>query len=286
MPKNIIIEKDINHQCQVSRLLNGRLNIHQDYGLWICSSVIDNGSLAYRTPKPRYYECYAVSQLIEEKGWFWTKEQGKKNFSAGEAVIVLPRVIQDYSGYGKYYREDSVCFAGPIADSLVQSGILQTGIYKVGKLRRLLPIIEQAANPARDSQIKANIALQQYLIDIYLENQQKKSLQKDEIIDKLIQKIIISPGRWWSVETMSEMCNLSKNHFTRVFKQKTGLTPKAYIDRLKMNSAIDLLSTTDKSIARIADSLGYKDQFHFSRRFKELKGLSPQVFRDNSYPEG
>lgn len=282
MPKNIIVERDNEKQCQVSRLLNGRLQIHKDYGLWICSSIISNKVPAHKTPKPRYFQCYAVSQVLEGKGWFWTEGQNKKVFSAGEALIVFPDMIQDYNGCGDYYLEDSICFAGPVADSLAKSGILQPGIYKVGKLRRLIPIIEQAADPARNSQIKANIALQQYLIDIYLENQQKKNLQKDEVVDNLIQGIIASPENWWPVETMAEMCNMSRSHFIRVFKQKTGLTPKAYIDRVKINIATDLLSTTNKTIADIAESLGYNDQFHFSRRFKELKSLSPQAFRGNS----
>ena len=217
MPKNVIIKRDHEQQCYVSQLISGRLKIHQDYGLWISSYVIDNWSSSYKKPRPRYFEFYAISHLVEGKGWFWTKEHGEKIISAGEAVIVFPGMIHDYSGFGEYYREDSVCFLGPIADSLAKSGILHTGIYKVGKLRRLIPIIELASNPARDSQVKANIALQQYLIDIHFENQRQKDFQKDEAIGELIRKIIASPESWWPVETMAEMCNLSKKSFQSCF---------------------------------------------------------------------
>ncbi len=280
-PRNIKIKRDPVRKCQYSKLNDGRLQIHQDYGLWICSWIKENKVPAHKVPKPRYFQCFAISQIIKGKGWLWTEEEGKKFFSAGEAIIVFPDMLQDYNGVGSYYLEDSVCFTGPIADSLVKSGILRPGIFKVGSLRRLLPIIELAENPAKDAQIKANIELQHYLVNIYLENQQRNTTNKTEIVDKMLKQIIAAPENKWAAEMMADMCNLSKSHFSRVFKERTGITPKAYVDRLKMEAAAEQLTTTQKSIADIAIYFGFNDQFHFSRRFKEVKGVSPLVFRNS-----
>ncbi len=78
---------------------------------------------------------------------------------------------------------------------------------------------------------------------------------------------------------MSEYCNLSENHFRTLFKKRTGMSPKIYIDKLKNQKAKDLLITTNDNIAEIANQLGYLDPFHFSRRFKELTGYAPDHYR-------
>ena len=71
--------------------------------------------------------------------------------------------------------------------------------------------------------------------------------------------------------------DLTKDYVRRIFKQKTGLTPNAYLNRLRIEKAKKLLSkTSDKmSIKQIADSCGFNDQYYFSRTFKRAEGVSP-----------
>ncbi len=72
---------------------------------------------------------------------------------------------------------------------------------------------------------------------------------------------------------------LSKAHLVRVFKKSTGLPPQRYFNRLKMDTARDLLKRTDMSLARIAEQLSFCDEFYFSRVFKKYTGVSPHHFR-------
>ncbi len=46
-----------------------------------------------------------------------------------------------------------------------------------------------------------------------------------------------------------------------------------------MARARELLLTTDRSIADIAEEVGYPDQFYFSRQFQAVTGSSPRHFR-------
>lgn len=52
-----------------------------------------------------------------------------------------------------------------------------------------------------------------------------------------------------------------------------------YLTELRMLEAQQLLSETDKSIAEIAEEVGYTDDKYFSRAFKKYSGLKPKDYR-------
>ncbi|MBR2363955.1 MAG: helix-turn-helix transcriptional regulator, partial [Lentisphaeria bacterium] len=176
------------------------------------------------------------------------------------------------------YCEDCINFCGPVADMLMRSGVLTTGVFHMGRIRKVLPILEYASSPSLDSQIKANIELQKLLTDIYFESR-KHFIGENTLLDELLQNIQSDPEKWWSVKEMADMCNLSVDQMRRIFVKKTGLLPKIYIDRQKLTCAADFLLHSRCSIREVAEKFGYRDQYHFSRRFKALMGLSPLTYR-------
>lgn len=74
--------------------------------------------------------------------------------------------------------------------------------------------------------------------------------------------------------------NLSKYHFTRMFKQKTGYSPVEYFNRLKIQKACELLDTTNYSIKEISDVLSFSSPFYFSEVFKKITGYSPKKYKN------
>lgn len=67
--------------------------------------------------------------------------------------------------------------------------------------------------------------------------------------------------------------------FIQNFKKITQVTPAQYILSLRINNAMNLLDSTDYSIAKIATSVGYDNALYFSRLFKRHTGLSPREYR-------
>jgi AraC-like DNA-binding protein len=275
-----LIKVDTNYSGDLSvyRLIKGWQKIHEDYGLWICFGNTDNPSQVHQKPIPRYFEFYNISHLIKGHGWFWTPEEGAKTFEAGQAVMLIPGMVHDYSGFD-CYEEEFICFTGPIADHLFKSGIIKPGIVNIGNLRVLLPIIEMASLPDRNSQIKANIALQELIVKIYFENHTGFLNPEDDRIGKLLHEFISHPEKWWTVTEMAEIANLSLNQFINKFTDHTGLTPKKYIDAFKIRMAAEMLHSSRETLASVAKKLGYRDPFHLSRRFKEITGVSPADYR-------
>ncbi|MBX5195112.1 MULTISPECIES: AraC family transcriptional regulator [unclassified Rhizobium] len=65
----------------------------------------------------------------------------------------------------------------------------------------------------------------------------------------------------------------------RRFTLETGLPPKAFQLRVRMDHAKQLLATTDQKIETVAAMVGLDDPFYFSRVFHEREGCSPREFR-------
>lgn len=65
----------------------------------------------------------------------------------------------------------------------------------------------------------------------------------------------------------------------RRFTLETGLPPKAFQLRARMDHAKQLLAITDEKIETIAAMIGLDDPFYFSRVFHEREGCSPREFR-------
>jgi AraC-like DNA-binding protein len=255
--------------------------VHKDYGLWIIGGGGNKTQIdSYYSCQKRYFEFYSISHMYEGEGRLWLKPDREFAVKAGQCIIVCPESPNRYGGVdGQPYIEDSIRFSGPVADMMRKTGIIKDGVFEFGEARRLLPLIKLVSDPAVDSQINANIALQKLLIDIYNENKQHNVVKSDAALDKLIETIKEQIDRWWTVREMAEFCNLSDDQFRRVFLKRTGMLPKIYIDRLKIQKAGELLMSNRFKITEIAERLGYVDQYHFSRRFKKITGLSPRRYR-------
>jgi AraC-like DNA-binding protein len=81
-------------------------------------------------------------------------------------------------------------------------------------------------------------------------------------------------------EEVARVAGLSPSHFSRLFHALVGLPPHEYLDRCRLRSAQESLSTgEERSVADIAADTGFADQAHFARHFRRTFGKSPQEFR-------
>ncbi len=260
--------------------------VHRSYGLMILTGSVKLASQpdSYYNCPERYFEHYSVSHLIDGHGMCSVGGGPEIELSPGSAVIITPGCINRYGGYGgKRYVEDCISFFGPVADMLKDTGVIKDGVFQLGSTRRILPILQLQRDPAYAAQIKANIELQKFLVDIYLES--LNPLSDCPVFQKLLSEIKTCLSKWWTVTEMAEYCGVSDDQLRRIFLKYTNCTPKFYIDQLKLKHAAELLISTSMSVARIAVALGYLDQYHFSRRFKQVMGLSPLQYRNNG-PNG
>ncbi len=80
------------------------------------------------------------------------------------------------------------------------------------------------------------------------------------------------------VAEIAKACGVSAVHLSRLFKQFDDETPKAYLGRLKMSHAAELILRKSLPIKQAAAEIGFDDPYHFSRVFKSYFGVSPSHF--------
>jgi len=81
------------------------------------------------------------------------------------------------------------------------------------------------------------------------------------------------------VEGMITRSTLSERTFKRRFTSATGLTPLAYVQRLRIEDAKRRLERTDAAVDEISWRVGYEDPAFFRRLFKRTTGLAPGAYR-------
>jgi AraC-like DNA-binding protein len=86
------------------------------------------------------------------------------------------------------------------------------------------------------------------------------------------------------VDTLAHEMNLSRSYFIRAFRQRFGLTPKAYHNYARLREAARLLRGTDQSIKSVAYDLGFTDARIFTRLFKHHLGVLPSDLRLGKVP--
>lgn len=105
-----------------------------------------------------------------------------------------------------------------------------------------------------------------------------KRFSKNEIITRAIPYIHAHYNEQLKLDVIAEKCCISKSHFSRVFKELTGVTPVYYANELKINAAISLMTNSNLTVKEISAAVGFEDEAYFCRCFKKHTGLSPTAY--------
>jgi len=81
------------------------------------------------------------------------------------------------------------------------------------------------------------------------------------------------------LEELAMQSFISKNYFSRLFKEVTGISFTDYIQNLRVDEACSLLKNTDMKIIDIAHQAGFNDIKFFYEVFKKITGKTPGEFR-------
>jgi AraC family transcriptional regulator len=82
-----------------------------------------------------------------------------------------------------------------------------------------------------------------------------------------------------SLPEIARECGLSAAHFARAFKVSTGMTPHAFLQMCRVETAKDILLRPQMPLAAVALACGFADQSHFTRVFTRRMGLGPGAWR-------
>jgi transcriptional regulator GlxA family with amidase domain len=82
-----------------------------------------------------------------------------------------------------------------------------------------------------------------------------------------------------SILEIAQYTDLSQRHLERLFKKHLDCSPGRFYLNFRLETARNLLLTTDRSIKEIGQSCGFPSNAHFSKSYRELHGQSPRDAR-------
>lgn len=119
------------------------------------------------------------------------------------------------------------------------------------------------------------------LCSCFLAEAQHKYRITDNRIRKVLRHIRLNIDNPVSIDELSNMCCLSKDHFIRLFKKELQITPVQYINRKKIEKAQLKIITGDLPVKDIAYSLSFDNISYFNRLFRKYTGISPTQYRND-----
>ncbi|MDQ6417963.1 AraC family transcriptional regulator [Paenibacillus sp. LHD-117] len=133
------------------------------------------------------------------------------------------------------------------------------------------------------------LGLQRTLLELY-----RHPAMKDEAspasgfappwMQEALRDIHRDPVRCGSLAALSAKACVSPGHFSRVFKQLTGMNVTDYVNAKRLVRAKELLLATDDTVEAIALLCGFQGMRHFYQIFKSLTGVTPRTYRGRNKP--
>jgi AraC-like DNA-binding protein len=105
-----------------------------------------------------------------------------------------------------------------------------------------------------------------------IEDRNRRMLRARDTMDRAFAQPLDVPA-------LARVAHVSPAHFSRQFRATFGETPHRYLQRRRVERAMELLRETDSSVTAICFDVGFHSLGTFSRIFREVAGESPTSYR-------
>src|SRR6516164_178743 len=105
-----------------------------------------------------------------------------------------------------------------------------------------------------------------------IEDRNRRMLRARDTMDRAFAQPLDVPA-------LARVAHVSPAHFSRQFRATFGETPHRYLQRRRVERAMELLRETELSVTEICLDVGFHSLGTFSRIFREVVGESPTQYR-------
>ena len=156
----------------------------------------------------------------------------------------------------------------------------ENGIFQYNYKRRLELIINKVFNYEYPMSTVESLG---FAFSILMLHEQRRSTTKSQyFVQRAKRYIDYSLNRRLTVADVAQELAINDRYLYNLFMKHEGISPKEYIQRRKIEAAVDLLNNTSLTIKEIAQAVGIVDIYSFSKLFKARMGVSPTKYRDNT----
>lgn len=190
-----------------------------------------------------------------------------------------------YSSKENPWHKYWIIFEGPLAEILVNN-YLPSDTYHFPnceckeQVKNVIDIIRKYPQDYKRMVDEVTIELVRFFV--YIKHREEK--KADKLSDKIRRRLDFYAEKEFSLDTICEELQYSKNHIIQVFEKDYGVTPYQYYMEQKFEAAKIYLQNTTLPVGEIAERLAYCDQRYFSACFKSYVGMSPTQYRKKMQP--
>lgn len=101
----------------------------------------------------------------------------------------------------------------------------------------------------------------------------------DYRVRRALAMIRIDPGSISDMSDLAREAGLSRAHFFRLFGQAMKISPRVFLNTVRMETAVGEIMDGESGLAEVSDRLGFSAPAHFTRFFRDHAGAAPREFR-------
>jgi AraC-like DNA-binding protein len=235
----------------------------------------------------RVFETFNFSFILSGGGTFTFR--GETTIVRAPCVFIQwPGELMDYGPGGAWdaWEELSLIYAADQLDELCRRNLalLRKPIWNV---RRAIPMREQVNHllsllqkPHEDGGVdRIDRACELLVVESRL-GENRPPLGRDEsAVREIRERVRKHYLEHHDFDALAREHGLSPTTFRRYWERYVHTPPARYVMNLRMREACRLLVETDKTVAEIADALGFDDPLYFSRRFSMQMGTPATEYR-------
>ena len=131
---------------------------------------------------------------------------------------------------------------------------------------------------ARELMVTLNIMLE----SMSEKEDQRQSDSVPDLMDQIHRHIEENYPENITLTELAEKYHLDASHLSRTFSRTYGESVIAFLTRIRMEKAAELMKEADRKLEAIAFLVGYDDYHYFSRVFRKKMGISPSEYRNKN----
>lgn len=153
-------------------------------------------------------------------------------------------------------------------------------------IRTLRYIFQKASNKQIKDAYKASLLTYQFILELYRYcSGHALPDKRPAIVNQAIELLENKYDRKVRLDDVSAELGVSKYHLIKLFRESTGKTPIQYLNKIRLEKAMELLRSTDMPVEAIGQQTGFIHANYFTKVFKSAVGVPPGQFRSQRFPD-
>lgn len=150
----------------------------------------------------------------------------------------------------------------------------------------IIRLFQEMEIEARRKQNYSNVIIAAKLVEVlalvmrYYDITEGSNIVLDDDMYHVLDFIDANYTKEISLQSVAELLHMTTTGFSRFFKKSTGIRFSDYVMQKRIQQAIHLLKTSEKTVLEIALECGYNNSANFYKAFKKITELSPSDYRN------